>query len=187
MSILDETSWNSLAKKAKDVFPGEETERGKSGFFDLLNEAFAYEYLKDQGAKNIRFEDAEGNVETPDIYYEINASPRYCEVKTFNISDCVIKKFQSKRVFDSSIYEKLNDFFLKKFDGVLEKANKQISARSGIGCTYIIMHFDDFTLRYYKNYCQQLMEFLSSKYPNQTVIIRVNISSPIYILHNGIA
>jgi hypothetical protein len=80
---LDVESWRILKNKAIQHFqnhrkhPDYPESRMKHGFFNQLNDAFAYEYLKQIGFSDIRVL-SEGRSKAPDIQYFDAGMPRYC-------------------------------------------------------------------------------------------------------------
>ena len=55
INSLDEKSWSTLRKKAVRHFRDHRQGQLKTGFFNQLNEAFAYRYLVEQGFRNVEF------------------------------------------------------------------------------------------------------------------------------------
>ena len=93
LMTLDDESWSILKIKAiKNSFNSRKGQR-KQGFFNHLNEAFAYQYLVTIGCTNTKVL-AETNVKkTPDISYEKQGEKQYCEVKSIGISDDEVNSF----------------------------------------------------------------------------------------------
>ncbi|MGA8409167.1 MAG: hypothetical protein WB680_18480, partial [Candidatus Acidiferrales bacterium] len=65
LMLLDDESWNILKEKAVKYFMVRREGQLKEGFFNQLNEAFAYRYLLHRGMENIRFV-KEAKVKRPD-------------------------------------------------------------------------------------------------------------------------
>ena len=161
LSYLDQDSWEILSEKAVVHFPDHRKGQLKQGFFNQLNEAFAYQYLTKRGYKEVSFLREDGS-KKPDITYIDGRTRHYCEVKSIGISDNELNRLATNVVFDASIYQKLSEEFLKKLDDVLNKAHAQISSQSGPGLVFVVAKFDDFTLSNYDNYRKQISYFLSS-------------------------
>lgn len=159
LSCLDVQSWNVLSKKAVDHFPDHRKGQLKQGFFNQLNEAFAYQFLLQQGYKNIEVLQENGHTK-PDIAYREGAERLYCEVKSIGISDDQISRDDTGATFDASIYQELSAGFLNKLDGDLKEAYRQISSQGGRGLVFVFARFDDIALDYYDRYREQLSEFL---------------------------
>ena len=58
LNELDIQSWQVLKKKALDHYNDHRQGQRKQGFFNQLNEAFAYSYLNKKGCNNIKFLEA---------------------------------------------------------------------------------------------------------------------------------
>src|SRR6267143_826505 len=76
LMLLDDMSWNILKGKAIEHFGNERDGQRKQGFFNQLNEAFAYRYLMRKGFGNVRFIE-EGNRKRPDIRFVDRKKERY--------------------------------------------------------------------------------------------------------------
>lgn len=162
LMMLDDESWQILKCKALDHYMDHRKDQKKQGFFNQLNEAFAYRYLVKKGFKDVRFIKENNNKKSPDIRYSVHNTQSYCEVKTLGMSDEEIKRRNTMAVFDSSDYEILKNGFLKKFRDAICTAKQQICAFGSTGLVYIIINFDDGTLDYYQNYKKQLIAFSQS-------------------------
>jgi hypothetical protein len=151
--IIDDESWKILMVKAVNHFLDHRKGQLKQGFFNQLNDAFAYRYLVSSGCQDVAIL-AEDGLPCPDISYRDNAgNRRFCEVKTINISENEIARRSSKQIFSStSLYGTLGPTCIKKLSEAMDMAAKQMDARGGIGLTYILMHFDDCTLDFLESY-----------------------------------
>jgi hypothetical protein len=87
LKILDKESWNILKEKALKHFLHHREGQRKQGFFNILNEAFAYRYLFSKVFDNVRFLEEEKNRSNPDITFTLKSDLKCCEVKTLGISD----------------------------------------------------------------------------------------------------
>lgn len=86
LRLLDSDSWNILKGKAIAHFRDHRRGQHKQGFFNQLNEAFAYRHLVRQGFTAVRMLPEEGR-RVPDIRYRDGRYVKHCEVKTIGISD----------------------------------------------------------------------------------------------------
>jgi hypothetical protein len=161
LMLLDNESWQILKCKALEHYMDHREGQKKQGFFNQLNEAFAYRYLVRQGFKDVRFIE-ENKKKSPDIRYSVHNTQSYCEVKTLGISDDQINRRNTMAVSDGSDYEILKNGFLKKFHDAICTAKQQLCAFGSNGLVYIIINFDDGTLDYYQNYKKQLIAFSES-------------------------
>lgn len=173
---LDIPSWELLKSKAIANFSGKSTNRGKNSFFNHLNEAFAYRYLHQRGCKLITIVPATTKHRSPDLSFIENGIQRFCEVKTIEISEDEIGRTICGSTFDATIYCALSLPFLNKLDTTLSNAADQMSSQ-GSGLVYLIVNFDDFTLKHYSTYKYQLVQFLRLKYPMQEVYIKIGMQS----------
>ena len=132
----------------------------KQGFYNILNEAFAYRYLISRGSENVMFFEKIKNRNNPDIIYKYNNELRCCEVKTLGISNVeVTKRKEQFLVHDNANYEKLSDRFTNKFSDAINTAKQQINAFGTKGLIYIFINFDDFTYDHYQNYRNRLVNY----------------------------
>ncbi len=161
LMALDDTSWQILKNKALQHYldhprPGQK----KQGFFNQLNEAFAYRYLINQGFTDVRFIEEEKN-KSPDIRFMVHNTQAYCEVKTLGISDKEIDRRNRMTVFDPmEVYVKLSDGFLNKFSDAIDSAWRQINTKGAKGLVYILVLFDDsIRLDFYNDYRKHLICF----------------------------
>ena len=159
LMVLDDESWQILKCKALEHYMDHRKGQKKQGFFNQLNEAFAYRYLVRKGYKDVRFIKEDKRKKSPDIRFSVHNAPSCCEVKTLCISDDLVNRRNTIAVFHGSDYVRLNDGFLKKFRDAVNTAREQICAFGSNGLVYVIINFDDFTLDYYQNYKKQLIAF----------------------------
>ncbi|MEN8264977.1 MAG: hypothetical protein ABFR82_16125 [Nitrospirota bacterium] len=159
LMVLDEESWEILKNKASKHFLDHREGQRKQGFFNQLNEAFAYQYLVVKGFKNVRFV-KEGNGISPDISFTNQRNEQsYCEVKTLGISNNEINRRSTQAVYDGSVFVRMNEGFLNKFRDDVTQAWEQIHSLGEKGLVFIIIRFDDITLDYYQDYRKQLIRF----------------------------
>jgi hypothetical protein len=110
LMVLDDESWNILKEKAIRHFKHERAGQRKQGFYNQLNEAFAYRYLLGRGFKHVRLI-KEAKQRTPDISFVDGGIESYCEVKTVGISDDEINRRDSHKVYDLGVYMRLDEGF----------------------------------------------------------------------------
>lgn len=80
-------AWAFLKDKAQRYLTVKDSKgRGWQQLFDIINEAYAYNFLKDDGCSNIQFIPSSPR-RSPDLKAEKNGCTVLCEVKTINISD----------------------------------------------------------------------------------------------------
>lgn len=161
ISYLDTESWGMLSKKALEHFGDHREGQRKQGFFNQLNEAFAFQFLVRQGYEGVSVL-PENGATTPDLTYLENGIRRFCEVKTIGISKDELVRRAAEESFDCSTYQELSEGFLNKLDYDLKRAHQQISSQRGLGLVFVIANFDDFTLTHYDRYQEQISQFLSS-------------------------
>jgi|CXWL01.1.fsa_nt_gi hypothetical protein len=155
---LDYESWEVLKAKALKHFRDHRTGQLKQGFFNQLNEAFAYRHLVRQGYRRVKLLAEQGR-RVPDLQYFDGGLLRHCEVKTIGISDEEISRRSSREVFTNT-YLRLSEGFLKKLTHAVAKARTQIAAQGTSGLIYLLMFFDDIALDYYQDYRRQLAQFI---------------------------
>lgn len=205
LQSLDPCSWERLKCKARETFKQNREGRGKSAFFDQLNEAFAYRYLVNQhGHSLVRFlpENKQKGVKCPDIYYKYRCEDRYCEVKTIGMSDEMIGRFENPEVLRcygvwysemGNSYDKdsmLPAIFLKKLTSTIEGAFKQVRCNGNQnemhGMVYVVVNLDDSTLQHYVTYRKQIVGQLLSGFPNDEIYVKFGIGGQKHIHHNPV-
>lgn len=179
LSYLDPDSWKILSEKAVEHFTDHRKGQLKQGFFNQLNEAFAYQFLTRRGYKEVSLLREDGS-KKPDITYIDGATRHYCEVKSIGISDDELNRIAAEVIFDTSIYQTLSEKFLKKLDDALYKAHAQISSQGCPGLVFIAAKFDDFTLSHYDNYRKQISSFLNA-HDVPEVFIKIGLMGGRYI------
>lgn len=183
LDTLDARSWEVLKAKALKSFLADSVDRGKNNFFNHLNESFAYRYLLQRGARSIAFVPETTKRKTPDLSFLENSKEFFCEVKTIGVSDEEIQRTKLEESLDASVYDQLTDQFLTgKLVNTVEHASTQIDS-VGEGLVYLILGFDDFTLRNYRRYKSQLRELLTSRFPNREIYIKIGLQSRKRIHH----
>jgi hypothetical protein len=162
LMLLDEESWSTLRDKAINHFRDERKGQRKQGFFNQLNEAFAYRYLLLQGFKNIRFI-KETKEKTPDISFVDRGTESFCEVKTIGISDAEINRRETPAVHDSSVYFNLSIKIQRTLESDIREAWAQIYSLGKNGLVFILIRLDDIASDHYKRNRKQLAEFCRSR------------------------
>lgn len=159
LESLDFESWEVLKTKAASHFRNHRHGQLKQGFFNQLNEAFAYRHLVQQGYKSVRVLRESGKPQ-PDIEYFNRGQRLLCEVKTLGTSDAEIDRRKEPKLLSSAIYRRLPDTFFGKLRRTLEVAEGQLGTRSGM--IYLVVLFDDFTLEHYGEYRKQVQSFIQA-------------------------
>lgn len=182
LDCLDPESFSILKNKICMNFKGEKEQksdgRGKHQMFDLMNEAFAYEFLLNRRAENVTFLQEKNKNKKPDIKFEQCGSVGYCEVKTIHISDKQLEFYKNQESIDNLIaYERLNEQFFKKLSNTLSTAQNQLKSTNRIDhfFIYLIIHFDDFTLEFYQTHEKQIIDFFEQNHPDIEIYVRVGI------------
>lgn len=163
LQCLDSESWNILSAKAIEKYTQHRDGQLKEAFYNQLNEAFAYQYLQNEGYTNIKIlDDSLKKKKIPDLSYEIMGKQFYCEVKSIRVSDDELHRSQSGESYEGSVYYSLDEGFFNKIKSKFNEATIQIS-KHGEGFIFIcIPRFDDFTHMYYSRYREQIIEFITS-------------------------
>lgn len=170
---LDDESWQILKHKALQHYLDHRKGQRKQGFFNQLNEAFAYRYLVNKGFKDVRFI-REGKKKKPDIKFTFKNMQNYCEVKTLGLSNDEITRRSTMIAYDGSVYLYLSNGFLNKFRDAVISARQQIHTLGPNGLIYMIILFDDIALDYYQNYRKQLITF-SKKQGFDNLFIKIEL------------
>lgn len=177
---LDNNSWRVLKTKAIEKFKSNHPNRGKAQFFDLLNEALAYEHLLNSGALQAEFIQETKSNKTPDIQFELYDGIFCCEVKTINNSDATIKKYRDE-YFGTLDYRKIEDGLFKKLASDILRAENQINNKSYKNLIYIIINFDDITGEHLRTYQEQLIQYLNSNHCDSQIYIRGGLHKNFFI------
>ena len=154
---LDAESWEVLKTKAIRHFRDHRAGQRKQGFFNQLNESFAYRHLVRQGYKAVRLLPEHGH-RVPDLRYFDGPRRQHCEVKTVGISDEEISRRGSSKAF-SNVYLRLDEGFLNKLSSTIEAAKAQIEAQGTTGLVYLVVIWDDLALDNYRAYRRELTSF----------------------------
>ncbi len=157
LMTLDVASWNILKTKSLQHYVDHRKGQRKQGFFNQLNEAFAYRYLFGSGVSGVRLIQ-EGKASMPDIGYTCNGVQMYCEVKSLGISNDEIVRRRGGVVYNGAVHAKLDNGFINKFCDAVKQARRQIGSLGSDGLVYLIVSLDDITLDYYRTYRKQLID-----------------------------
>ena len=86
---LDAAAWNFLKSELEPLLTAQDAKRGWQPLWDRLNQAKAYNHLKDARYRNIEFisPSTVRGQQTPDLRAELNTTRVLCEVKTIDISE----------------------------------------------------------------------------------------------------
>jgi len=162
LRLLDDESWKILEEKAIKHFKNERRGQRKEGFFNQLNEAFAYRYLLRRGCQNIRFI-KEATEKTPDISFVDRGIEGYCEVKTIGLSDAEIRRRETPGIKDHNVYFDLSTKIKRTLEDDVRQAWEQIHSRGENGLVFILIRFDDIASDNDKRHRKQLIEFCRSR------------------------
>jgi hypothetical protein len=144
------------------------------GFFDQLNEAFAYQYLTMQGLQCVRILPECGTTQ-PDIEYLSDTEKCFCEVKTINISDDKNRPRPYLQISSVSTDEKLPSEFLEKLKSTLNVADSQIRARGETGLIYTVINFDNIAYKdHWDRYRRQISDCLEV-YTTRWIYARIGV------------
>jgi hypothetical protein len=159
LATLDAESWEVLRDKALAHFTDHRKGQWKQGFFNQLNDAFAYALLRRRGHRGVKVLRETGKT-TPDIQY---SGHRHCEVKTLCISDAAIERRDSGNAYNTgAVYRELTPQFIAKLVSVLDAAARQIRAAGDGGLIFVNIHFDDITLQFWPRYRRQIAATLEA-------------------------
>lgn len=185
LPFLDSESWGILKTKLLLAFKQSIPRRGKTPFFNLLNESLAYQYLVESGFDNVHLI-KESNVKTPDLSFHTEQEAQYCEVKTINVSDEQLNLYECESGQISSYdYKNLTNQFFEKLKSTIESACDQFQFVSAKHIVYIIIKFDDFSGIHRQNYISSISNFLNLNFSEQSIYIRFGTIENESINHNG--
>jgi hypothetical protein len=161
---LDPDAWAFLRSEVKPLLATKDERRGWQPLFDKLNQAKAYNYLKQAGYDMVRFvpqSSIPGRM-TPDFEADNNDGHRaLCEVKTVNVSN-----IEAHRRFSSGagrVSDRLEAGFFGKLASTLAHAKAQMSAFNPdpavIKLAYVVINFDDLLHEYADRYGAQIERY----------------------------
>jgi hypothetical protein len=148
LTALQADAWDFLKNKIRPSLTARDKRRGWSQFFDTLNEARGYRYLKGIGCSGVRFIPCESGKksEAPDLEADLDGARVLCEVKTVNVSDeeAVARVSYNKLITGKVDLEK---GFFTKLAKLIQKAKRQMHAYDASSSTrkivYLVVNFDD--------------------------------------------
>lgn len=167
------TPWRALTAEARPYLNRRHPGRGWQQLFDILGQARAYNYLRDeQSWMNMRFIPRAAR-STPDIEGRLGCVKMLCEVKTINVSEQEInaRRGQGAR----KVASKLGDGFLRKLSADIAKATDQMRAFDSLGearhHVFVIVRFDDWVGVYADEYWRQIDRHLFENDPGIEVFM----------------
>ena len=174
---LDLESWSFLKSEAFPYLTAQDPNgRGWEQLISILNQAYAYNYLVDQGCLVVRFiprADKAGQ-ETPDLCGVYKGRKVLCEVKTMQVSEneATCRQAQQGRVITNI----LSGGFLNKLHHDLCKAKKQLASYASAEDTkrivFLIINFDDALGEYKAGYYAQIDQYLATaSFPDIDIVL----------------
>jgi hypothetical protein len=185
---LDVVSWDFLKNEARPYLTRRDQNRGWHQLFTILNQARAYNYLRDIGCSTVQFiprATLKGE-ETPDLEAELNSLTVLCEVKTINISD---EEAVARVDFKArTTTGRLEPGFFNKMTSDIKKAKEQMDSydpRTNVRrIVYLVVNFDDLLGDCKEQHFKQVDQYLAqNKFPGIEVVFH-NQKTP---LHKSIA
>lgn len=175
---LDPTAWAFLKLELAPLLVVRHPTRGWQQFFDKLNQAKAYNYLKAAGFTGVEFVPVSAikGQRTPDLQARAGSTTILCEVKTINVS-----KDEADRVATGGVgttIDQLAPEFFGKLTSALAQANAQMIGYEANQATkkivYVVVNFDDRLHEYGDEYRRQIEECLrSNSVPELEVILDI--------------
>jgi hypothetical protein len=185
---LDVVSWEFLKKESRPYLTRRDQKRGWHQLFTILNQARAYNYLRDIGCLSVQFipRATLKGAETPDLQAELNGLRVLCEVKTINVSD---EEAVARADFKARMTTgRLEPGFFKKLTSDLKKAKKQMDTydpRTNVRrIVYLVVNFDDLLGDCNKQHFKQIDQYLEEIPLPGTEVVFHNQKTP---LHKSIA
>lgn len=181
---LDSESWNFLKSELRPYLTSRHASRGWQQLISILNQAYAYNYLLDEGCSSIKFiPRASGNgIKTPDLSGILNGKQVLCEVKTINISEVESNRRNNGGILSST--DSLTSGFFTKLKFDLDQAKKQMESYDdsvdGRHIVFILINFDDFLAEYKKNYFMQIDQQLAKRFIHNLDIVFYNQKTPFH-------
>lgn len=181
---LDAISWQILKNEVRPYLMRRDQKRGWEQLFTILNQARAYNFLRDTGCSNVQFipRASREGAETPDLRAELNGSSILCEVKTINISD---EEASARTEFKArAIGVQLGSGFFKKLTSDLRKAKGQIDTyarRANVRrLAYLVVNFDDFIGDCKEQHFEQIDRYLAENPTPGIDVVFHNQRTPIH-------
>jgi hypothetical protein len=177
---LDAKAWAFLKGEVAPLLVARDPKRGWQLLFDKLNQAKAFNHLKEAGYQDVRFvpPSAVKGQQTPDL----SADGALCEVKTINISEIEADRRDSGGVGTGT--DQLDDGFFRKLSSDLRKAKAQMAAYSaGLNAkhiAYVIVNFDDSLHEYADRYQPQIDQYVAGDPVPGLEVVVFDIKPPFY-------
>jgi len=206
---LDVVAWTFLKDKARSYLTTQNLKgRGWHQLIDTLNEAYAYNFLREKGCSSVRFIPPSSLLKKPDLQAEQSGRKVLCEVKTINISED--EAFMRKEAFARregtamaiidpktgrpdlkiinkllrTIEDQLGEGFFRKLKSDIEDAEEQMKAYDdGTNIrriVFIIVNFDDFLGEYKERYYLQIDQYLAKNPPRDAEVVFYNQRTPFH-------
>lgn len=159
LQLLDQNAWEHLKAEAIPYLTKRNPSRGWEQFFNILNQAKAYNYLVRQNCDGVHFVPKAARKQTPDLEARRNGVSVLCEVKTINISKDEANDRASRKA--KLVRYTLSEGIFKKFKSNMELATGQMRAydETASHMLYCIVNFDDSLHEYSDDYRKQLEAF----------------------------
>jgi hypothetical protein len=177
---LDANAWAFLKSEVAPLLAAKDPKRGWQSLFDKLNQAKAFNYLKNAGYANVRFvppSPVKGQ-QAPDL----EANGVVCEVKTVNVSEVEAHRRFSGGV--GSVADSLEEGFFNKLTSDLRKAKAQMVAHKAGDdvkhIAYIIVNFDDRLHEYADRYQVQIDKYIADDPVPGLEVVVFDIKPPFY-------
>lgn len=164
LGVLDDKAWELLKAEAAHRFSKKrDLKRGWQTALDIVNEAKAYRFLKEElGFTELQFipRATVNGKKTPDLQGKRNDKSVLCEVKTINPS----KEETDARtnIAARSIQQFLQEGFWTKLRATIQSANVQMTdygdSASVSRIVYVIINFDDSLHTHASHYIKQIKD-----------------------------
>jgi len=177
---LDANAWVFLKSELEPLLEIKHPTRGWQFLFDKLNQAKAFNYLKDTGYLNVRFIPTAPvpRQQTPDL----EADGVLCEVKTINVSDVEANRRHSGGV--GIVTDQLDEGFFRKLSSDLKKAKAQMVSYDRCAdskhIVYIIANFDDHLHEYADRYQRQIDHYVAGDPVPGLQVVVFDVKPPFY-------
>lgn len=173
---LDQDSWEYLKKELLPYLTAKSRSgRGWQQLITILNQAYAYRYLKHMGCLALAFisRATQRGQDTPDLEAELDGARVLCEVKTINISDAEVQARKSGT--GRTTLDQLDHGFFAKLQADLTKASQQMNAYDDsndvVRIVYLVPDFDDLLGEYKAGYYQQIDQHLAGHQTRELQIV----------------
>jgi hypothetical protein len=164
---LNDDAWRFLKSEATPHLSGKDPNgRGWQQLFNFLNQAYAYNDLKDiVGCSSVCFipRSAKQGKKTPDLQGLLGVGRVLCEVKTINASKDELRARREST--PRGIKSELKEAFFQKLRSRIATAKQQLYAHEAAASetryvVYFNVCFDDFFGDYSEEYFQQIDQYL---------------------------